>query len=207
MRINILTHYTPSWKEIAAITVPVLERYCKRHGYKLDVYECNSYQLYTGKEKILQALHNIDDGDIGLVIDADCLITNHNLSLHNFIDNDHDFYITKHVGNINAGVFIVRKTEWLKKFLNYTLSEIGKEGVHCEQDGFAKWQKEHPHDKKIKIVNHPAFNSLKYELYPEHGIQEEENGQWIEGKSFILHLPGVSMQRRVEILKNTTITE
>ena len=207
MKIKILTHHTPSWEKLADITTPVLQRYCDRHGYKLDVYKCNAYQKYTGKEKILQALHNIDDGDIAMVIDADCLITNLNISLHNFLDADHDFYITKHVGNINAGVFIVRKTEWLKKFLNYTLAEIGKEGVHCEQDGFARWMKEHPHDKKIKVVPHPAFNSLDYSLYPEHGIQLEEDGQWVEGKSFILHLPGVSMEKRLNILSNIKITE
>lgn len=205
MKICVLTHYTPSWKELAEITIPILEKYCQRHNYKLDVYPCNDYQRYTGKEKILQALHSLDDGDIGLILDADCLITNLGISLHNFIDADHDFFITKHVGNINAGVFIVRKTEWLKKFLNYTLAEIGKEGIHCEQDALIRWMKEHPKETKIKIVNHPAFNSLKYELYPEHGIQEEENGQWIEGKSFILHLPGISMNRRLEILKNTSV--
>jgi len=205
--IRVLTHFTPSWKEIAAITVPVMQRYCDRHHYIFNAYRCTPYENYNGKEKIRHILSDLKEGDVAMVMDADCLITNLNISLHNFIDDTHDFYITKHVGNINAGVFIVRKTEWLIKFLDYVFENIGKENIHCEQDAFAKWIKEHPHDKKIKIVNHPAFNSLKYELYPEHGIQEEKDGQWVEGESFILHLPGVGMQRRIEFFKNTTITE
>lgn len=204
--IRVLTHFTTSWKQIADITVPVMERYCQRHHYGFIAYECTPYQHYNGKEKIRHILTDLKDGEIGLIMDADCLITNLSVSLHNFIDNEHDFYITKHVGNINAGVFIVRKTEWLKKFLEYALENIGKANIHCEQDAFAKWLKEHPHDKKIKILNHPSINSLMYGLYPEHPDKVGSDEDWREG-NFVLHLPGLGIERRLEVLKSTTVIE
>ena len=203
--IRVLLHYTPNWKEIANITIPIAKEYCKKHGYKFSAYDCIAYGQYDGKEKLNHILYEWKAGDVCMVMDADTMITNHGIKIEDFIDDSHDLYISKHVGNINAGIFIIRLTEWSKRFLRYVLDNIGQEKIYCEQDAIAKYRREHPHDSKIKIVEHPAFNSLKYELYPEHGIQKEEDGQWVEGKSFVLHLPGIGQERRLEILKNTPV--
>lgn len=204
--IRVLTHFTPSWKPLADITVPVLEKYCHKHHYKLSAFECTPYQQYNGKEKIKHILSELKLGDVALVMDADSIITNTNISLHNFINDHHDFYITKHVGNINAGVFIIRLSVWAIEFLNVVFSNIGKGGIHCEQDSMAKYIKEHPNDNRIKILAHPSINSFDYSQYPEHQDKIGSEEDW-KPDHFVLHLPGVGMDRRLEILKNTTAIE
>ena len=202
--IKVLTHYTPSWKEIAEVTTPVLQAYCNKHGYVMSAYECTAYQQYNGKEKLKHILQELELGDVAMVIDADAIITNMEVQLEDFINQEQDFYITKHVGNINAGVFIIRLTTWSIIFLNYLLENIGKVGIHCEQDAAQKYIKDHPHDKKVKIVSHPAFNSLMYHLYPEHPDKIGSNEDWNE-HHFVLHLPGLGNERRLEILKSTPV--
>jgi hypothetical protein len=204
MRVKVLCHYTPSWKEIADITTPVLQAYCNKHGYVMSAYECTAYQQYNGKEKLKHILQELELGDVAMVIDADAIVTNMDVTIESFIDSEHDFYVTKHVGHVNCGVFLVRLTPWSINLLLDLQDNIGKERIYCEQDALIQYMREHPQDKKIKIVPHPAFNSLKYEHYPEHknivGMPED----WNE-KSFIMHLPGLSMSKRKELLTNTPV--
>jgi hypothetical protein len=200
--IKVLVHYTPSWRELAMVTVPISELYCSKHGYGINSYECTSYQYYNGKEKLKHILEGLNEGDVALVMDADAIITNLTTKIESFIDDEHDFYITNHLGKCNAGIFIIRKTKWAVKFINYLLENIGKEKVYCEQDAIPKYQSENPHEPKIKILNHPSINSFNYNLYPEHkDITEEEQGMWQHG-NFILHLPGIGQTERQKYLTN-----
>lgn len=200
--IKVLTHYTPSWKDLAEITIPISELYCSKHGYSINAYECSPYQHYNGKEKLRHILEGLNDNDIALVMDADSIITNLTIKIESFIDNKHDFYISNHLGKCNAGVFIIRLTKWSRKFIDYLLENIGKEKVYCEQDAIQKYQSENPNNPKIKILTHPSINSFNYNLYPEHpDITEESQGMWNKG-NFILHLPGVGITERKKILTN-----
>lgn len=198
--IKVLVHFTPSWRELSFITLPIMELYCDKHGYGSNVYECTPYQNYTGKEKIKHILEGLNENDIALVMDADAIITNLTIPIESFLEEGKDFYVTKHVWHINTGVFIIRKTKWAVKFLHYLLENIGKDFVHCEQDAAIKYMTENPHDNHIKLLPHPSINSMDYSLYPEHkDVTEPEQGMWEKGQ-FILHLAGIGMDKRKEIL-------
>ena len=198
--IKVLTHYTANWANLMDVTLPILERYCEKNGYQLSVFKNTPYDTYTGKEKIRQVLSVCEDGDIALVLDADTIITNPEIRVEGFINDNQDFYITNHVGKVNSGVFIVRLSTWSRAFLNFLLSVIGMGWVHCEQDAIVKYLNEYPNDKKICILPHPSINSLMYQLYPEHkDITTEEEGNWTPNH-LLLHLPGVGMDKRLEIL-------
>lgn len=203
--IRILTHYTENWSDIAAVTIPVLENYCEKHGYHLSVFKNTPYQNYTGKEKMKQILEVCKYGDIAMVIDADAIITNPEIKIESFIDDEHDFYITKHVGNINAGVFILRFTQWTELFINKLLPSIGKEKVHCEQDAIMEYMVAHPNNKKIKILPHPSINSFDYSLYKEHTDKIGSYEDW-KPNDFVLHLPGTGMELRKKKLSEVKQT-
>lgn len=190
---------------MAGVTVPVLEMYCEKHGYSLSVYKHNQYEFYNGKEKISQVLEVCEDGDVALVLDADTIITNPNIKIEDFINDKQDFYITNHLDRVNAGVFIIRDSMWSRVFLDFILNVIGKDKIHCEQDAIMKYLNEYKDDEKICILPHPSINSLIYNLYKEHNITTEEDGDW-RSNHFLLHLPGVGMAKRVEILKQVKET-
>lgn len=209
MRICVLVLYSDGWSEIAKVVIPNLSEYCKRHGYHLDaiIYRQEDFTLDFGYNKIRE-IKNYFEKDLFDVIwslDLDTLITNHNIKLENFLDKDFDFFITKDVNGINGGSFIARKSKWLMFFLELVLGLKGMQGMYCEQDAIRTYYEYHANEK-IKILPHPSINSYKYELYPEFDITEEEKGQWHEG-NFVLHLPALSIEKRIEILRETKVVK
>lgn len=204
-RVCILILYTEGWSNIAKIVLPNAKEYCQRHGYALDaIMHREPYPLNFGYSKLTEIKRLLKNFDIVWSLDLDTLITNHCYKVEDFIDflEDYDFFITKDVNGINGGSFIVKKSDWSIPFLDLLYSLKGEEGMHCEQDAINYYYKNYK--DKIKILPHPSINSYKYELYPEfeYGI----DGQWMEG-DFVLHLPGLSIEKRIEILKQTPIAK
>lgn len=198
MKIGCAVHYTLSWEKLAAITIPILEKYCDKHKYLAAIDEVMNYSRYTGIDKIITALDSLEQNDVVMVLDADVLITNFTINIEDFIEDNYDLYISKDIHGINAGVFIIKSGEWSLKFLQYLLDSIGGD-IHCEQDAINKYINGKGMDK-IKLLPQNSINSMLYENYAE-GEQTHENGQWQVG-DFILHLPAMSIQKRIEIFQN-----
>ena len=199
---HILMHYTTNWNKITEITIPILQEYADRHGYRLSVMELLPYEKYNGIPKLSQILSVLEEGDVALVLDADAVITNHRIFIEPFLGNKHDIYLSE---GMNMGVFIIRLTNFTRKVLQFLINGISKGDYHCEQDGMEYLLKEANIGDSVKIVPHPCFNSYLSELYPE--VPQpvtEQQGQWKIG-SYILHLPALSIDKRVEILKSTPI--
>jgi len=202
MKIVLQCLYTDGWLDIARVVLPNMANYAKRHGYNLNV---KSYREPCpsdfGYNKIKEIKELFDHGaDVVVSLDLDLLITNHNYKIEDFLNDKNDFYIAE---GYNAGVFILRKSEWSYRFIEYILSQQGKTGLHCEQDAIYQYIKENGNDD-ICVLPHPSINSFKYELYPEYSNVTHEQGNWEEG-DFILHLPGVGMDKRKEILSTTKV--
>jgi hypothetical protein len=205
----ILMLRTKSWQPIADIVVPNAKEYANKHGYSFIeiVYE----EYFSGFEKIRKIMEFFRERSgiskrykYAMCMDADTLITNHNKRFDNFINASNDFYICKDVNGINAGVFIIKNTVWSKYFMSWLLEQEGKSWAYCEQDAIVGYRETFINNS-IEIIEHPSFNSYRYDLYPEFNhIKEGKNGCWHEG-DFILHLPGLGMEKRLEILKNTKI--
>jgi hypothetical protein len=205
MRVSILIPSTTDWVDIANVTVGNAEKYCGRHGYSLfhNVFP----QPNNGYNKIRKAIDVLDKGsDAVWVLDADALITNHTLRIERYLTPKKSFFITKDINGINCGSFVVKKSKWAISFLEWLLKCEGKEKMYCEQDAVNYYMALFPRevDTHFSFLNHPSINSYLYELYPEYGKQTHEQGQWQQG-DFVLHLPGVGMEKRLEILKSTPI--
>jgi hypothetical protein len=191
----LLTHYTESWQPLIDIVKPIHERYCEKHGYKYVLKKVPDYWIYTGLEKLGMVLENITEMDIALVLDADVMITNHNIKITDFIPYGEIIILSK---GLNMGAFIIRGYRYCISFIKLVMLLIEKRVCNCEQDAVELISKIEIMD--FYVHNHPCFNSYMSELYPE--IKQpvtEKEGQWIKGKSFILHLPGISMSERLRI--------
>lgn len=201
--IYVLMHYTDSFKELVDISRPILTEYCEAHGYRLDIRKVPQYERYTGMEKLQHVMDVLSMGDVALVLDADACVTNFYQKIEDFLCEDKDLYFAE---GMNAGVFIVRKTENTKRFFVCCVGEVYFGKHDCEQDFFNTHKNAGNHF--ICVLPHPCFNSYLSELYPE--IPQpvtEEQGQWVEGSSFVIHLPGLSMEKRKEILQTIKITK
>lgn len=209
MKIAILILYTESWQPLADIVLQNLHKYAdankERYGYDEIIIKYKNE--FSGFEKIKKIQKHIGRYDAIWSLDLDALITNHKTNIEDFINDENDFYICEDYNGINAGSFIVKDSQWSQAFLNSALMRKGDSGVYCEQDAFSKLlSSDVPvYNEKVKILPHPSINSYLYESYPECGIQTHETGQWQEG-DFVLHLPGIGMDKRIEIFKNTKIT-
>lgn len=206
---TILILYTESWMPLAKTVLPVATKYAQRHNYDFK-FICfpEPYKSDFGFRKIryIQELFK-GDCDVCWSLDLDTLITNHNIPLETYLTEQHEFFIARDVNGINAGSFIVRKSYWTNMFLEWVLEQRGKEGMHCEQDAIAAYILNFPSLSRemIRILPQKAINSYRYDLYPEHqNITSEEDGMWYENH-LLLHLPGLGLETRKEIIQNTPI--
>lgn len=204
VRVAVTTFYTNSYEPLADITTEILKKYCKKHQYYLEVNILeDSEGFHFKKTKFARELLT-GEFDVVVAIENDILITNHTYKIEDWVDDEHDFYCTKDVNNVNTGIFIVKNTEWSKRMLdsvNYMEVFYGDEQNYFES---------HTNDK-IKYCEHPCFNSIAYEEYaPSYGYihweqynprkekPTHEMGCWEIG-DFALHLPGMTFQKRLDI--------
>lgn len=215
-KIAICVVYTPTqdWLSLAQVVLPNLHEYCLRHGYNLfiriDPIPYNGFSKFT----LINYLFNTQGFDYVFSLDLDTLITNHNIKIEDFVDSNKSFYICRDLNGINCGAFILKAGKWSKAFLNFCLSFEGK--VDCEQNAVDIYMGNTIDDLNIKILPHPSINSYKYDEYsPSYGKigykegdvvlkPSHKQGNWEEG-DFILHLPGQTIEKRIDIFKKTKI--
>jgi len=208
MNLTLLTHYIPTEKEdyqkIADLTVPGRKIYCERHGYAWAVYR-GTYRdanLYWA----IQRLHLIYDilftessqTDIVWVLNPQSLITNYSKPVIDYLDAAHDFFVCADINGINMASFVVRKTEWSKRYLEMLLELAPRIGHTWHEQQAVIVTKDLPEWRdKIKILDHPSINSYLYSrLYNR---PDSTPGQWHKGH-LVLSLPGTTFADRMKII-------
>lgn len=203
MRTTVLTTISDSWKELGDTVLPVMAAYCKKQVYSFEVRTIPSTFEFHKIHAVLDVLASGED--LVFCLDSDILITNHTRMVEEFIDSEHDLFITQDINEINIGSFIVKNTFWARGLLCYVAECSDAEN---EQNGF----KPHMENPEVKILPHPSINSYPYDEYaPTYGLipgrspllgitgrPTHEQGNWEPG-DFIAHLPGLPLQRRIEI--------
>ncbi len=211
MRVAVATMFSPAYMEIAGVTMPNMNAYCQRHGY-------DPISILVDDEKWAYEKHRhfkmmFEDGyDLIWYKDVDAIITNMSTPVVHFIernralDNVH-FFLTRDFNELNGGSVIIRNTPIGGILNDYVLDQKGvldnEQNVYNSpefmSDFYGKWT----------TLPHPSINSYRYGLYKEcwDFVGREDLGDWVEGKSFVLHTPGLSLEKRLEILKSTKITQ
>lgn len=203
--IHVLQHYTPNFKPLIDITRPVHEAYCNKHGYQLHLKEVPEYPVYNGLEKLNQILEVCKEGDVALVMDADSCVTNLSIEIESFLSENKSFYLCE---GLNMGIFIIKLTDYSKMLIEYMIMKILCCDYNCEQDVInalmvgVVFQLNNIVRGEISVKSHPAFNSYLSQYYSE-VLQPvtKEQGEWEHG-CFILHVPALPIEKRIEILTN-----
>ena len=202
MKIAIVTVYDKSYEEIAAITRPIMEEYCQKHGYIFNpVHKGASFKYYE-KIKIFKALFDYTDIECIFYLDIDILITNLTQKVEYFLDEAHKLYVCRDFNEINFGSCILVKSNFSEYLYQYMRSMWGN--MDNEQNVLNHLYTHDPDRfcKYIKILEHPSINSMGYSHYHEcvH-LTERQQGCWHPG-DFVLHVPALDLKKRAEVLSN-----
>lgn len=203
MKICLTTFYTRNYQELADITVSKMEEYCAKHKYDLNITKIsNDASFHFVKTADTRKL--LDTYDVVMGIECDVLLTNLEIKVEDFLDSEHDLFITNDINGINFGVFIAKSTDWTKQLFD-EINE-NKNGYGDEQNFMERFM----HDK-IKVKQHPCFNSMPYHYYePSYGYIDwhklspppteptEAQGNW-RPTHFCCHLPGKRLTDRIAI--------
>jgi hypothetical protein len=205
MKVCCCTYYSPSHKALADISLPNLSEYCARHGYYMWVENIENDKWEYKKHEMFTEL--FEGFDLIWYRDIDSVITDLGKPITGFIDNENDFFITKDFNELNGGSVIIKNTETgIGRFVNRCILDL-KNKFQNEQNAI-NWLMGTPEfNQWVKVLPHPSINSYDYSLYPEckEYVGREDLGDWKEG-NFVLHVPALTMDKRIEVLKNAKVT-
>lgn len=202
MSTALLSFYTSDYQPLVDVTGPVKDAYCARHGYR-HIVRSTSYRPVPGyyaydrlafiRDLFFGGLPEGKDIDVILCLNSHAQVMTHSITIESFLEQGKDFYIAADVNGLNAGVFILRKSEWLKTWLDFALANEAHYSQHewFEQRCFQEnWQR--PEFKShIMLVDQWLLNSYDWTHY---NWPTTTPGQFRKGESFIFHVPGQSVR-------------
>lgn len=189
MKIAISTIYNDDFKEIAALTVPVMQEYCLRHGYTFLATHSKAVGSAIVWERLVPVQMLFQTHEHVVHMDADCLITNLEKRIEDILGDRGQCVATSENGIINDGVFIWGTLKWLYALRQEEMLEV----FSSPQDAL---NQKYGSTMDIKHVPSRTTNSV---LNAECDLENPAT-EWQQG-DFILHLPGIGNLRRIEILK------
>jgi hypothetical protein len=191
--------YSTAYQEIADITLPVLKSYCEKHGYDWEIIRLPDHHWEFEKHEYLK--EKMKWGiDVFFYLDVDALITNTEIKIESFLDDEHDLYLTHDGFELNGGSMIIKNTD-IGKWANEVI--INLKGAFPNEQNAINFLMQSPNfNQWVKVLPHPSINSFDYSLYPEFpDRRSREQGHWEEG-CFVFHAPALSLDKRVEVLKS-----
>jgi len=124
----VLAQFFTSNLSYGKFTKDINERYCREKGYIYHL-ESDDEKIKNGlegrsptwyKPKLIQEVFEKHNPDYVLFLDADAIVINNHHKIESFILNDIDIVATEDYGpsKLNAGVLLLKNSDWSKKFLN-----------------------------------------------------------------------------------------
>lgn len=219
MRYAVVTLHDQKISELAAITLPNKQEYCRRHSYKLfaktDNFNSAIPAQFEKPRFILEVLNSNPDLDWIWWLDTDALITNFSKTIEEFCDNNFDIVIGTEVYNwqlsdfsgINNGSFFIKNTDMAKKIIQAIIDNETNfyDSICFDQTCMIDlYLKSDIFKKYTKLVLPRAFNSQPYLYWDEKGYKNIdipgrlECCQWYFG-DFVLHLAGLPPEDKIKL--------
>ncbi len=201
MKFCITTETDEAYRSVSNISHPLWQEYCDRHGYDFSVREASESERGPVWERVPHMLQKLSEGyDWVVHVDADTIPTNFHIPLTEFIDNEKSIVIScapyKGQSIFNDGVFFANGRKFGDLVLQKSWSlNRPEENIFCAQDAMYRlctgyWR------EYFSVQPQKRFNSF---LWSEYREPISTPGTWTLG-DFVLHLPGMTNQRRVELL-------
>lgn len=196
MNITLLTAASPAYWDLLKVTAPNKLEYCLRHNIQLSMKEHGDNPNRISKERLDLIAEELNHYDIEWLwfMGSDTIITNHTKDVRDFIDEKYDLIIGLDVNGLNNDVFFLQNTGPSALFLERSFYHLMDGALHC-QEAMGMAINELGDRLKVKIVHQKEFNSY---LYSEYNYPSDNGGSFTEG-DFVLHLPALSNERRIEI--------
>ena len=200
MNICAITAYNQDFAQVAGLTHPVLRDYCNKHGYG---YARDCFPTLQSPEIVWHRVDAIRQmlkrHDWVVWMDADALITNPDVKFESLITNDAHMVISRDCNGLNDGIWMVKNSDWSRQILDQIENDRLLYSSPQEAMNFM-WQDSTMFRNNITVWPQQRMNAY---MMAEYGLSEDQPGQWRSG-DFILHLPGIGNDRRVEILTEVT---
>src|ERR1700747_2549436 len=95
---TLLTGYYSNYQALADVVKPNMEAYCQKQGYQLACELLPADSPYGfWKLEFIYWLFKYGNTDLIFCTDLDVLITNMNIKIESFIDDESDFYVTRDI--------------------------------------------------------------------------------------------------------------
>lgn len=208
MKVALVTQHVADkgdYSQLAALTLPNRDEWCQRHGYEHIVQQgfYKNPAVYYAFDRLMlvrDLLDRADAPDIFWVLNVSSLITNISKPLVDVLDDEHDFWIAKDVHGLNAGSFVVRRSDFCRRWLDFLISMEPRYRNDCwfEQRGMMDWWQHENWTWKIHLVPQRAIQSYDYSLYRP--WPPETPGNWRRG-DLCLGLPGLDLNQRLAIAR------
>lgn len=186
-KIAICSLYTPEIEYFAKYTTQNFQDYCDKNNYD---FICSNVSIDLSRKptwsKIMILQQNLKNYEWLMWIDADAAITSKDIKIESIIDDNYNIIITREDCRdgiiINAGVFLIKNTEWSKNFLDkWNKQSKFVRRVFGDQKGFEQlYENSVDIRNNTKIIKQKIMNS-----FPE---------MFTKG-DFIIHMIGSSNRR------------
>lgn len=187
---------------LARVTMPSFQQYSLRHNYHFcGRTTANPPHNVTRIEILLRLMENSAQNQFIWLVGCDVLVTNHEIRVEDFTDDKHNLFICKDVNGLNCDSFILRNCRWSRSWLKLVI--LLQAQSKNEQEAMQLLEDIPTFSVKTKYLPHPSINSYLYREY-SYGDVPHNKGNWIPG-DFVLHLPGLSNDRRIEIFESEEI--
>lgn len=199
MKILVFTFFDITWLVEGSLTGPNKREYAELHGY--NYYEDNGWKpstnIYGSWRKYLKLRELAPLYDWIFVTEADSIITNKQVKLEQFCDNNYDLVCPSWFGAVSLGNFL-----FSGRFLD----------IINELEQMQEWYLKADYDEsalntlielkpeiksRIKYLPIRAMNSVDWTIYPYPDTHKE--GQWQSG-DFMLHLLRTK-EKRIDLIK------
>lgn len=203
----IVSFHTDNYRPMTDHTWPNKVEYAQRHGYDYFCVETPQGQHYGPSGKIPTIKQYMDthpDTEWIMWVDSDTLITNYTIKIEDLIDNDYHFIVSTDGNGINTGIFFIKNSPEMNKFIDYLLEVYvefeNKYQFMGEQESIAQSYEKPEWGHMMKLIPQHLINC--HDCWPngwEPGFSHDKfgNRSWWEAGDFIIHWPGSSLETRV----------
>lgn len=209
-QVAVVTAHDAPYRELASVTYPVLEAYCKRHDYNLWYQDdIPAIEKDLCKSRIFGEIFREErfaPDDLFLWIDSDAAPLNHAIKVEDVWDAHADenthFLWSYNFDGPNSGIFMARFSEQADNFIRAYAYEQAAMGWGDNNAMNLKMMLP-PFRDWVKCIPGIYMNSGPYEEYGlsrrprewKRSVNGYEPGDWI------LHAAGIEEPRRTEVLK------
>jgi len=207
--IKIISSYDKNFIELFKISEASIAEYSNKQNLEFEIRLVpDDFKIHPSWYKLdflleeLQSEKNFNI-DYFLWIDTDAVILNMDFNMNSIIDKNKFLNISKGFDTMNAGVFILKKTEMSLDFLRKTkLKTQYHDHPWLENMGMIDlvFNEKNSYLENINFVDQKILNAYDYELYPIFQQRQKELGQYND-LSFIVHFPGMPKEEKLKNMK------